>query len=182
MKPALIVAIALLAVACSPTAVDVADSTTSLPVSSTTSQTAGTDASQGTTAATSVEPATSLVPTTTLGSTITTSLPVFPSQKESFEHGGEAWAVYLAIADEFDDPSLSRAVSLAEEHGYWAATGDLGCDAGGAEATGVEPSGTWVAVGVYFDSEGKAMGFVNALVARGHPVVGFGPIRSYCLD
>lgn len=132
---------------------------------------AGAYSEESTTTATSIQP-----------STITTSLPAFPAQKESFEHGGEAWAVYLAVADEFDAPRLGDAVSIAEHHGYWAATGDLGCDAGGAEATGVEPAGTWVAVGVYFNSEGDAMDFVNALVARGHPVVGFGAVQTYCLD
>lgn len=113
--------------------------------------------------------------------TTTTTLPEFPPAGE-LEHGGESWAVYLAFADDFSDPSLSEASALAESYGFFAGTTDINCDQGAAEAIGVAPGGSEAVAGVYFDSEIDANQFVLAYEARGHSVAGIGLVQTFCLD
>ena len=119
--------------------------------------------------------------TTTLSST-TTSLPPFPSAESQLEHGGESWAVYLAVAGDFADPALDEAAATAQSYGFFAGATDINCDQGAAEAVGVAPGGSEAVVGVYFDSELDANQFVVAIEARGHEVVGVGLVQTFCLD
>jgi hypothetical protein len=152
----------------------------------TTTTESGTSTSGVVVTSTTTPPTTS----TTVGATTTTStvpttsttLPEFPSAKEPLEHGGDAWAVYLAVADDFGDPSLDEASSLAETYGYFAGVADVNCDQGAAEAVGVSSGGSEAVVGVYFDSEMDANQFVLAYEARGHTVAGMGLVQTYCLD
>jgi hypothetical protein len=99
-------------------------------------------------------------------------------------HGGDAWAVYLAVATDYAAPEITDAIALMEDLGYVAGwgSGDLACDRGGARALGVDPSDSYAVVGAYFDTVLDAARFVVALDARGHPVLGLGLVRTYCLD
>jgi hypothetical protein len=134
---------------------------------------------------TTTPPTTSTVIATTTTSTLpttSTTLPEFPPAKDALEHGGDAWAVYLAVADDFGDPSLDEASSLAETYGYFAGVTDINCDQGAGEAVGVASGGSEVVVGVYFDTELDANQFVLAYEARGNAVAGVGLVQTYCLD
>ena len=97
-------------------------------------------------------------------------------------HGGDAWAVYLAVDEDADAESLTGANLLLADLGYPSGTGDLGCDIGGAELLGVDPETRYYAVAVYFHTEGEATRFVTGLAARGHAVEGMGLVRTICLD
>lgn len=120
--------------------------------------------------------------TTTTTAATTTTLPEFPPPAGELTHGGQSWAVYLALADDFTAPELEEAQQLADMYGLFAGFGDLGCDQGGAEALGVDPNGEWAVASVYFDSEAEAEQFVDAFEARGHTVAGVGPVQTFCLD
>lgn len=124
------------------------------------------------------------MPATTTTEATTTTLPEFPPTAASLTHGGESWAVYLAVADNynFTAPEIEEAQDLAGAYGISAGVGELGCDQGGAEALGLDPNGEWAAASVYFDSEADASEFVDAFEARGHTVAGMGPVLTYCLD
>ncbi len=136
--------------------------------------------------ATTVAPSTS---TTTLGTTTTaaepttttTTLPDLPDPKTEFEHGGTAWAVFLAAGGP-DDATLADAVDVLDDLGYVSWPGDLWCDWGGYELLGLDSSEGLMAVGVYFDTEVDAMAFVVGLDARGIGVAGWGLVETYCLD
>lgn len=154
--------------------------------SSSTSAGDGTTTTEVMTTSTSSTPTTStttsLVTTTTTLASTTTSLPPFPSPKSQLEHGGEAWAVYLAVAGDFADPSLDEAAATAQSYGFFAGATDINCDQGAAEAVGLAPGGSEAVVGVYFDSEVDANQFVLAIEARGHAVAGVGLVQTFCLD
>ena len=156
-------------------------STTSTSTTSTTVPATTTTQSTTTTAAPTT---TSTIATTTTTVAATTTLPEFPQTATSITHGGESWAVYLAVADNYDftAPELEEAQDLANTYGIEHGTGELACDQGGAEVLGLDPNGEWAVVSVLFDSEADAEQFVNAFEARGHSVVGFGPVQTFCLD
>jgi hypothetical protein len=168
--------LAVLSVACG--GGDTAESTTSTLASTTTSTTLATTTTQAATTTSTI-----VTTTTTVASTSTT-LPEFPQTLASLTHGGDAWAVYLAVADnyEFDAPELEEAKDLAEMYGIEIGTGELACDHGGAEALGLDPDGDWAAVSALFESEADAKQFVDAFEARGHSVVGMGLVQTFCLD
>lgn len=157
---------------------DGGESTTTTELSTSTSGAAVTSTTTPPTTSTTVmvTTTTSTIPTTS------TTLPAFPPAKEPLEHGGDAWAVYLAVADDFGDPSLDEASSLADTYGYFAGVTDINCDQGAAEAVGVSSGGSEVVVGVYFDSELDANQFVLAYETRGHTVAGIGLVQTFCLD
>jgi hypothetical protein len=121
-------------------------------------------------------PTTSIPPTATLA-------PLPPTQEEPV-HGGDAWAVYLALSTDISDPEIVEAIALLEDLGYAAGwgSGDLACDQGGAQAVGVDPSDGYAMVGAYFDSALDAARFVVALDTRGQSVRGIGRVQTYCLD
>jgi hypothetical protein len=109
--------------------------------------------------------------------------PLPPAQEEPV-HGGDAWAVYLALSTDISGPEIADAIALLEDLGYVAgwAIGDLACDQGGAQAVGVDPSDGYAAVRAYFETVLDAARFVVALDARGHSVLGIGLVQTYCLD
>lgn len=140
-----------------------------------------------TTTSTTLAPSTtsSTTTSTTTTSTTTTTVPPgpeFPPAKAVLEHGGDAWAVYVAIAEEFDDPALSEATAVLDELGYITGVGDLGCDAGGAEILGLDPAGTQAVVAVYFETEEDGVTFLTAWTGLGHQVIGSGLVQTFCLD
>ncbi len=118
---------------------------------------------------------------TTAAPPTTTSLPAFPPIKESLSHGSEAWAVYLAVGVS-DDPALGEAALLLQDLGFRSGVGDLGCDWGAGELLGLDPTEFWDAVAMYFETEAHAEAFVEAMEARGHGVVGWGLVHTYCMD
>lgn len=147
----------------------------------TTTTEASTSTSTGPTTTTApVTTTTSPAPTTTLPAP-TTTLPEFPPAGD-LEHGGETWAVYIAVADDFSAPNLTDATAQAELYGFFAGTTDINCDQGAAEAIGVAPGGSEAVVGVYFETEPEATQFVVAWEARGHIVEGMGQVQTFCLD
>lgn len=180
------VAVALVVVSCAQG--DTAESTTSLATSTSSPETTSTTSATTTTlppttSSTSGPTTTTLAPTTTtVAPTTTTTLQPFPQAKQSFEQGGEAWVVYLAVAEEFGGAELDEAVAQAESYGFFAGPGDINCDVGAAAAVGVPEGGSEAVVGVYFDGVVDASLFVVALADRGHDVVGLGRVQTYCLD
>lgn len=181
-----VAALALVLTSCAES--DTAGSTTSLPT--TTSAPAATSTTveatttlPPTTSSTVGATTTTLAPTTTtVAATTTTTLRPFPPAKQTFEQGGEAWAIYLAVANDFDAAELDEAVAVADSYGYFAGVGDINCDVGAAAAVGVPESGSEAVVGVYFDGLVDASLFVVALADRGQDVVGMGRIQTFCLD
>lgn len=164
----------LLVVGCSS---ESSSSTTAGNASTTTEAIATSTSSTPTTSTT-----TPLATTTTALASTTTTLPPFPVPNSQLEHGGESWAVYLAVTDDFADPALDEAAATAQSYGFLAGATDINCDQGAAEAVGVAPGGSEAVVGVYFDSELDANQFVLAIQARGHPVAGTGLVQTFCLD
>ncbi|MGD2101807.1 MAG: hypothetical protein PVG83_06175 [Acidimicrobiia bacterium] len=162
-----------LAVACSPD--DSASTTTTTLATPTTTVAPATTTTVPTTTTTLPPTTTTTLPTTT------TTLPEFPPAG-GLDHGGESWAVYIAVADDFGDPSLDEASALADSYGFFAGTTDINCDQGAAEAIGVAPGGSEAVVGVYFETELDANQFVIAWEARGHTVAGVGLVQTFCLD
>ncbi|MGH9210221.1 MAG: esterase/lipase family protein [Acidimicrobiales bacterium] len=104
--------------------------------------------------------------------------PGFPPQIDVSIQGGSASAVYLAVADSFDDPSIGEAQAAAESVGYTVSPGGLSCDLGAADALGR----TGAAVAVYFESEENAELARGEFEARGIPVIGVANVRVICLD
>ncbi len=118
------------------------------------------------------------IPTTTIPPTTTVELPPFPPERTSLEHGGDAWVVVLAGAEDFDDPVLLAAQTAAEDAGY--TTGPTDCDAGAAELLGL-PEGHYATISVYLDTEADANAALAAFQARG--VEGaVGVVQTFCLD
>ena len=129
-------------------------------------------------------PSASETPAPTTSTPPTTTLAPLPPTQEQPVHGGDAWAVYLAVSTDISDPEIADAIALLEDLGYVAGwgSGDLACDQGGAQAVGVDPSDNYAVVGAYFDTALDAARFVVALDARGHSVLGIGLVQTYCLD
>jgi hypothetical protein len=139
---------------------------------------------------TSTSTSTSTTSTTSTSTTSTTEPPVatapaLPAALET-SHGGDAWAVYLAVVDDTpespaaDDPTFARAVAAAESLGYYTGPSSLACDAGGPEALG--RSGEAAAAAVYFATEADAHRVRAAFEGAGQPVLGVVAVRTYCLD
>ena len=133
---------------------------------------------------TAPEPSASETPAPTTSTPPTTTLAPLPPTQEQPVHGGDAWAVYLAVSTDISGPEIADAIALLEDLGYVAGwgSGDLACDQGGAQAVGVDPSDNYAVVGAYFDTALDAARFVVALDARGHSVLGIGLVQTYCLD
>ena len=133
---------------------------------------------------TAPEPSASETPAPTTSTPPTTTLAPLPPTQEQPVHGGDAWAVYLAVSTDISDPEIADAISLLGDLGYVAGwgSGDLACDQGGAQAVGVDSSDNYAVVGAYFDTALDAARFVVALDARGHSVLGIGLVQTYCLD
>jgi hypothetical protein len=133
---------------------------------------------------TAPEPSASETPAPTTSTPPTTTLAPLPPTQEQPVHGGDAWAVYLALSTDISGPEIGDAIDLLEDLGYVAGwgSGDLACDQGGAQAVGVDPSDNYAVVGAYFDTALDAARFVVALDARGHSVLGLGLVQTYCLD
>lgn len=132
-------------------------------------------------ATTSPEPTATLPSTTTTAppgpTTTTTDLPGFPPERESLEHGGDAWVVVLAGSDSVNDPALTEAIQAAEDAGY--ATGPTDCDEGAEAALGM-PDGT-LTVSVYLETEADAEAALLAFEARGVTGV-VALVQTFCLD
>ena len=125
--------------------------------------------------------------TTSTTSTTTESplaLPAFPPEFTGLTHGGNAWALYLAIAPpgQYDAPELQAADVARAEAGYQSGGGfsDLGCDHGAPEALGRD--GSSPAAAVYFQTQAQAQQAQDAFQSRGHPVVGIVSVETGCLD
>ncbi|HEY6634770.1 MAG TPA: hypothetical protein VI141_04065 [Acidimicrobiia bacterium] len=163
----LFVALSMFTVSC---AAQSAESSTTSSVVNTTSTQAATTTTRAIT--TTAEPT-----TTTLAVTTLPSLPVFPAEAASLEHGGDIWAVVLAGSDDFDDPGFVAAQAAADEAGY--TTGPTDCDLGAAEALGL-PDGTYT-ISVYFDTEAIAEQARAAFEARSVPGV-VALVQTFCMD
>ena len=167
-------------------------STTSTP--STTSTTPDPNAPPATTSTTARDTTTTTstsVASTTPSSTATSStiaepppLPAFPPEFTGLTHGGNAWALYLAIAPpgQYDAPELQAADAARAEAGYRSGGGfsSLACDQGAPEALGRD--GSSVAAAVYFQTQAQAQQAQDAFQSRGHPVVGIVNVETGCLD
>jgi hypothetical protein len=95
------------------------------------------------------------------------------------EHGGQYWAVYLAVAHAgTDQAELAAAHASAKSIGYQAGIGSI-CEAGATEALGLNPDISYDAVSIFFDTAAQAQEFVD-LYQPG--VVGTAFITAYCLD
>lgn len=141
--------------------------------SSSTSSTTEVTAVQPTTS-TTVETSTT---TTTTAPLPTTTLPAFPPERASLEHGADTWVVVLAGSDTPDDPVLADAILAAEEAGY--TTGATDCDDGAPEALG-QPDGNST-VSVYLENEADAHAALLAFEARGVSGV-VAQVQTFCLD
>ena len=128
-----------------------------------------------TTTSTTVE--TSTTTTTTTAPLPTTTLPAFPPERASLEHGADTWVVVLAGSDTPDDPVLAEAILAAEEAGY--TTGATDCDDGAPEALG-QPDGNST-VSVYLENEADAHAALLAFEARGVSGV-VAQVQTFCLD
>lgn len=116
--------------------------------------------------------------TTTVPPTTTIELPAFPPERTSLEHGGDAWVVVLAAAEDFGDPVLVAAQKAAEDGGF--TTGPTDCDAGAAELLGLS-GGHYATVSVYLNTEADAKAALAAFEAR--DVEGaVGVVQTFCLD
>ncbi|MDF2731178.1 MAG: hypothetical protein K0T01_2969, partial [Acidimicrobiia bacterium] len=107
----------------------------------------------------------------------TTTLPAFPPERASLEHGADTWVVVLAGSDTPDDPVLADAILAAEEAGY--TTGATDCDDGAPEALG-QPDGNST-VSVYLENEADAHAALLAFEARGVSGV-VAQVQTFCLD
>jgi hypothetical protein len=163
-----------------PTPTTPVTTTTTAPPETTTAAPAETTTTPVPTTTTTVATTTTTPePTTSEPAETTTTLPPFPSPRESLEHGGEAWVVILAGADDFGDPALDDAVTAAADAGY--VTGPTDCDFGAAQALGMSDDAHVVSVSVYFETEADAQAALVAFAARG--VSGtVATVNTYCLD
>lgn len=127
-----------------------------------------------TTTSTTVETSTT---TTTTAQLPSTTLPAFPPERASLEHGADTWVVVLAGSDTPDDPLLAEAILAAEEAGY--TTGATDCDDGAPEALG-QPDGNST-VSVYLENEADAHAALLAFEARGVSGV-VAQVQTFCLD
>jgi hypothetical protein len=131
-------------------------------------------------------------PGTTGGADATTTtevegddLPEFPPDETNLTHGGQTWALYLAVARDFNiqAPEIQQAEQDAVDFGYdVVGAGELGCDVGAVEALGLDPAGNWVGVAIYFPDESSAEDARAAFEARDVPVAGIASVTTMCLD
>jgi hypothetical protein len=95
-------------------------------------------------------------------------------------HGGSYWAVYVWVGEARSSEANEAIAALSDDFGIQAYQGDLGCDAGAADA--LPPGSTW-GVAVYFSTGADADAFADAY-RSGHP--GSDPViahvTTYCLD
>ncbi|HEV8563951.1 MAG TPA: hypothetical protein VGR41_03480 [Actinomycetota bacterium] len=117
-------------------------------------------------------------PSTTDTASESPSFPPLPSPVVALEHGGKYFVVYLGIGAP-GSGALRRAERRFADHGITAVAGDLSCDQGAAESLGVEPGS--FAVGAYFEREGDATTFAEALAPEG-VVYGPVPVKTLCAD
>lgn len=105
----------------------------------------------------------------------TEGLPGWPVESAPV-HGGQYWAVYLAVGAP-GDPALQQV--LADVRQLWpgAALGELGCDAGAAEALGRDAGEH--AVAVYFPTEQHVTEFRRRWES---PFVGSARVTTLCGD
>jgi len=111
----------------------------------------------------------------------------FPPASRNVEHGGQIWAVYLALSrvdasGKAEEPEqLARAEQQARAVGYEddIGNGDLGCDVGAREALRLDPDRDYRGVSIFFDTQAQAKQFVDAYEP---PVVGTARVTAYCLD
>jgi hypothetical protein len=98
-------------------------------------------------------------------------------------HGGDAVAVYLGVIEESAgsgniNDDFADIIAAAGAMGYFAGSGDLGCDHGAAESLGLA-AGFYYGVAVYFATVEDANMFVAAYPGE---VVGIAEITTFCLD
>ncbi|WP_448625758.1 hypothetical protein [Geodermatophilus sp. URMC 64] len=85
--------------------------------------------------------------------------------------------MYLAVAPG-PAPELDRALADLRSLGYdGAGIAQVGCDAGAAEALGVDPDDLTAAV--HFATQGDAEYFVGRYLG---PIVGYAQVTTFCLD
>jgi len=119
-------------------------------------------------------------PTTTETPSSSVPGPSWPPEVVQLSHGGTFWAVYLAVADRFDDPSLEQSEAPAREIGYVnIGTGQLACDHDATTALGLDPEVDWYTTALYFPSEEFARRFVDLYEPE---VVGIAQVQTYCMD
>ncbi|WP_448612747.1 hypothetical protein [Modestobacter sp. URMC 112] len=96
-------------------------------------------------------------------------------------HGGQVWAVYLAVGSpdsDWDGHMLGEAEGYLVGHGYTGSgIGEVGCDQGAAEQLGFDPADHRLAV--YFDSAARAQEFVGVYDRQD---LGSARVTTYCLD
>lgn len=98
------------------------------------------------------------------------------------EHGGTFWGLYLAAAPSTDDPEIARWTERMETIGYTPSVGDLACDDGAADALGIDPG--WSRVAIYFDTREEAetaAGTIEISLELGTPI-GVARVTTFCLD
>ena len=188
----LLVVVALLLASCGGSADETASETAAPTTATPTSQATTTTAAPATTTAapttTTTAPTTTAAPTTTTTTattttTTTTTVPPLPDAL-SPTHGGEAVAVYLAVA-EWDSVSGNPAdgftteIAAAQDLGYFVGSGDLACDMGGQDGLGLPSDGYYWAASVLFATVPDANAFVAAYPGD---VVGIVEVQTYCLD
>ncbi len=84
----------------------------------------------------------------------------WPAEAEAV-HGGQYWAVYLAVARSgTEEEKLQAAYASAQSLDHRAGIGSL-CETGAEEALGLEPGVSYDAVSIFFDSAGAAQQFVD---------------------
>ena len=139
-----------------------------------------------TAAPTTTAPTTTPRPTTSRATTPapTTPAPATPDLPDEAVpvHGGQVWAVYLAVGDPDDEWGRHVLAETADYvHAFFGYTGsgvgEVACDVGAAEQLGFDPQDHRVAV--YFDSAARAQEFV-AVYDRED--VGSASVTTYCLD
>ena len=118
------------------------------------------------------------------GSPSTTAGAEWPDALTAVEHGGNAWAVYLAVERDENlrdgtTPKLTKASADAEAAGYDPGSGDVDCDTGAKAALKLDPARKYTGVSVYFKTEADARRFV-ALFEPG--VVGIARVQTGCAD
>lgn len=111
--------------------------------------------------------------------------PSYPPTATNVVHGGQYWAVYLAISRTYGDPKLDAAERQARAVGYREFSGgDIGCDRGAREGlvrAGIQldPDVNYVTRSLLFATQRDAQAFVDAYQP---PVVGTVQVTTYCLD
>lgn len=156
-----------------------ATTTSSTPLAEETTTTAAdTTTSAPATTTTAIVTTTTTLPATTTTEAATTTLASFPPERESIQQGETVWAVVLAGAEAFDDPTLEAAVQAANDAGY-EFVGPTDCDVGAPEALGLPESA--LTVSVYLNSEADANAAAAAFSARGVDGV-VAELQLFCLD